>query len=104
LFYVESHQPTAIQVKRRKSPDSVEPVSSIRDLLGATLLSQSTKAIFVTTADHFSKEATSAAKLASELKLVQSFELFDFNSFVSLLNLISTNESPPWQSFVNIQP
>lgn len=49
-----------VQVKRREHPESVEPVSTIRNLLGTLLLEESTRGIVVSTADHFSYRAQQA--------------------------------------------
>lgn len=54
-----------VQVKRREHAASVESVSTIRNLLGTLVLEGSSRGIVVSTADHFSFRAESAAKRAA---------------------------------------
>lgn len=102
LILVNSDDPIIVQVKRRTKPDKVEPVSSIRDLLGATLLGESKSCIFVTTADHFSKEAIKASERAIEKNIVERYDLIDYHRFISMLNLNRIEEKEPWRKFITI--
>ncbi|MCU0541450.1 MAG: restriction endonuclease [Oscillatoriaceae cyanobacterium Prado104] len=96
LILINSDEPTIVQVKRRTDRRKTESVKEIRDLIGATLLADSRKCIFVTTSDHFSESAIKARNCALTKSLVDSFELYDFSSFMSTLNLYKTDEDKQW--------
>lgn len=100
LIMVESNNPIIIQVKRRKSPKRTESVKEIRDLLGATLLSESKKCIFVTTADHFSPDAVNSRNEAINKNIVESFELYDYRSFLDMLMLHRIDASDAWKKLL----
>lgn len=100
LILIESDKPTIVQIKRRTTKDKTESVKEIRDLLGATLLSDSRNSIFVTTANHFSKQAIEAADTAVTKKIVDSFQLYDFDKFMNVLNLQKMNDTKIWSSMI----
>lgn len=79
LLLLHADDPIAVQVKRRQSASSAEGVAPIRELLGAALLGRYKHALFVTTAPRFSPAAKDAARLATEIDLVSSFELCDLD-------------------------
>lgn len=100
LILVVSDNPIIVQVKRRTKEGKVEPVNQIRELIGATLLHGSKECIFVTTADHFSKQAILASKKALEKKLVTRFDLIDFSKFADLLSLYKKDNKAPWDELI----
>jgi hypothetical protein len=100
VILIDSDSPTMIQVKRRRSLLHTESVSGIRDLLGATLLNQTNKCIFVSTADKFSKEAEKTASLAIKLGLVKKFDLVDYDRFVSMLKSRPQNIQQIWDKLL----
>jgi restriction system protein len=100
LILIDSDKPAMVQVKRRVKPDSVEAVSSVREFLGAVLLSGSRRGIFVTTANHFSSSSVDAASQAVTMNLVQEFELYDLDRFLRALNLVSHKVQHHWQQFL----
>jgi restriction system protein len=102
LILIHSDEPTIVQVKRRTDRSKTESVKEIRDLIGATLLAGSRKCIFVTTADHFSESAIKARDSALTKSIVESFELYDFNSFISMLNLYKTHQDRPWLKMLKL--
>jgi hypothetical protein len=95
LMIVNSNHPVLIQVKRRTTKISVEPISTVREFLGATLLANGNEAIFVTTADHFSQPARKAAQTAIREGLINKFELIDLHSFLDMLNAVQENPETP---------
>ncbi len=103
LIVIHSDTNIMVQVKRRTKPDKVEPVSSIRELLGATLLSESKSCTFVTTADHFSPMAIKEADKAIQLNLLEQYELIDYHSFIDMLNLQKKSEDIPWNKLINMK-
>ncbi len=102
LILIESDKPIIVQVKRRTVKSKTEPVSSIRELIGATLLADSKHCIFVTTADHFSPQANEARKQALTKSIVDRFELYDMDKFMGVLNLYKKNKEKPWEKLVEI--
>lgn len=103
LIFVESDRPTFVQVKRRISPNKVEAVSGIRELLGATLLADNVKScIFVSTADHFSLPAQKEAQRAVEKCLVEKYELFDCTHFLNMLQLTKKDIPVSWSPLLTL--
>lgn len=102
LILVNSDNPTIIQVKRRTRKDKTESVSSIRELLGATLINKAKSCIFVTTADHFSKMAVKEANIAKELKYVEDFELIDYHRFIDMMQLKKATEEIAWEKLIRL--
>jgi restriction system protein len=103
LILINSDQPTIIQVKRRTRANKVESVSSIRELLGATILSKAKSCIFVTTADHYSPMAIKEANMAMEIKAVEKYELIDYKRFIDILNLHKIVEKVPWKKLITLK-
>ena len=103
LILLNGDKQTFVQVKRRTQSDKVESVSSIRDLIGASILDDADACVFVTTADHFSDPAKEAAKKAVEKKILNSFELIDYHRFVSMLNLQRMNCPTEWEKLLRIK-
>ena len=101
LLMIESDSPCIIQVKRRLTPQKVETVSEIRQLLGVTLLEGSKSCMFVTTADHFSPMAKSTASLALTKNLVDKFELIDVHRFLEIFHLVTSSPQPYWASLIS---
>lgn len=98
LLVVTSEEPILVQVKRRESPAKGESISAVRDFLGAMFLRQSKAGIFVTTASRFSREAHKAKETLLASQLVNSFDLIDIHSFISMLNVSAKKDqkNPPW--------
>lgn len=103
LILLNGEKQTFVQVKRRMRDDKVENVSCIRDLIGASIIGDADACIFVTTADHFSKPAQDAAKKAVEKKILDSFDLIDYNSFISMLNLQRKKYPKEWEGLLKIK-
>lgn len=103
LLLLDGEKQTFIQVKRRTQAQKVEPVSSIRELIGASILGDANACVFVTTADHFSKPAQDAAKKVVEKKILSSFELIDYNRFVNMLNLQRKDYPNKWEEILRIK-
>lgn len=100
LLLISSDKPSVIQVKRRMNTDSVESVTTVRNLLGATLLQQTQHAILVTTADHFSPEARQEAAKAVTLDLVKSFNLINASRFFDMLQLVHKSKKELWRKYI----
>jgi len=89
-----------VQVKRRASSKAVEGVSVIRDFLGAMVLSESKCGMFITTADHFSRESIKASQKAVKLGAVTKLELVDSSKLSELLQLVWLEKYPPWERHI----
>lgn len=100
LILLEADQPIIVQVKRRMKPGKVEPVNLIRELIGATLLKDSRRCIYVTTADRFSRNAVKESRQAIEKGIVDTFELYDFDKINNVLKLNSKNTIDPWSKLI----
>ncbi|PFO75678.1 hypothetical protein COJ86_03850 [Bacillus cereus] len=103
LILIESDKSIVVQVKRRQSRHKTETASCVRDLIGATLLNGSRDCIFVSTADHFSKQSIKHKEDALAMKIIDSFELFDIDKFMSVLNLYTSEREKLWRKLVEIR-
>jgi restriction system protein len=99
LILIKNDSPILIQVKRRTKPNRAEPVREIREFLGAVKLheSNSKEAIFVTSADRYTKRAQLAASSAIDKNLVNRFDLVDLNSLLSMMDISSGHLTTPWK-------
>lgn len=102
LLLIESDKSIVVQVKRRKTRNKTEAASGIRDLIGATLLNRSRDSIFVSTADHFSPQAIKHKDDAIAYNIIDSFELFDVDKFMNLLNVYTLEKEKSWTDLVEI--
>jgi len=97
LLLVRAKTPIAVQVKRRNSDRYAEPVNLVREFLGATLLKGLRDAVYVTTADHFTREARAAAGSAITNDLVTRFDLVDRQKFLEIIASTSDRVAEPWK-------
>jgi len=105
LILVISDSPMAIQVKRRTRASAVEGVQEVRHFLAAMQIRGITKGLFVTTADHFSAQASIVAEVAVNRNLVTAFELMDRHRFFSLINATkSCADEATWQVHLEHDP
>lgn len=91
LIMIDSDFPTLIQVKCRESMGVVEPISQIRDFLGAMWISKSNSGIFVSTADHYSPVSV---KTIQTMLADGSLTFFDMVDFGRLAELFKATPSP----------
>ena len=101
LVLVDAEQPTLVQVKRREKPSYVEPVAGIREFLGALVLNKSRKGIFVSTADHFSKDCQKTVQTILSERIATHFELVDFERFTEMLAILKQEDIEPWRVVVD---
>jgi hypothetical protein len=88
LILLHSDAPIAVQVKRRTDLHSTEGVSSVREFLAATLLSERNHGIFVTTAEKFSPDVKKEVQKATEIGLVRQFDLVDIGKLKYYLSVV----------------
>jgi len=93
LIMLDSDKPTLIQVKNRISSTKTEPVSSIRDFLGAMIINGSKKGIYVSSAKKYSDYTIKIKKDILIKNIVERFELINFNNFIDMLRLVNRNEN-----------
>jgi hypothetical protein len=96
LIIIQTDDPILVQVKRRENPNTVESVSLIRDLLGAMFIKNSKKAMFVSTADRYSKDAHKVREELLMKNRLDYFELINFNRFIDIFSCVSKGISHPW--------
>lgn len=99
LFLILSDNPAVVQVKQRIDPKKTEPVSSIREFLGAMVLSQKKIGFFVSTAARFSKQAQHAAQKAESL-CIEKLDIIDAKRLIDILKLVS-DKAEPWTKYAN---
>ncbi len=103
LILLDGDKQTFVQVKRRTRNEKTEPVSSIRDLIGASVIGDANACVFVTTADHFSIHAKNAAQKVVEKKILDSFELIDYHRFVDILKLQKKSYPKEWEVLLRLK-
>jgi len=94
LILLLNERQIAVQVKRRGNLAKHEPVSLVREFLGAALLSGHSNLMFVTTAEAFSAGAQKEAHEAVKKGLVTSYELISREKLISFLR---HSEETAWQ-------
>ena len=103
LIIDENGKQFLISVKRREASNSTEGVGTLRDLIGATVISDNVSGcIVVSTADHFSKPAKDYAEKVVDKKIIETFDLVDCKEFLRLTDL--TREKMPivWENLVKL--
>jgi restriction system protein len=96
LLLIRGDVESAIQVKRRANITKSEPVSSIREFLGAMLLGGHRRGIFVSTAAKFSPPAIDAATKATTSGIVEFIELRNAEDIHRMCVSTSKNR-PVWE-------
>jgi hypothetical protein len=99
LFIDNGNNQWLIQVKRRERPDVSEPVETIRNLLGAMVLQDSTYGIVVSTADHFTYRAYEAVSRARERGMM--VELIDRGKLDRMLDTLLPDR--PWINMLRVR-
>ena len=93
LLLLKNDGQIAVQVKRRENNLKKEPVSLVREFLGASLLTGNFELIYITSGSGFTKGAREAAKSVIDIGLVNSYKLIDGDKFSSL---VKTSSNPIW--------
>lgn len=92
--------PIAVQVKRRLRCDRGEPVTTVREFLGAMQIEGFSRGIYLTTADHFTTDAKSGASRVLKRGAVEQLELLDRHSFFSMLGAVRPTVMPTWMQYL----
>jgi restriction system protein len=98
LLMLQSDSPVVIQVKHRRDSSAIEYISVIREFLGAMVVKNYRKGIFITTAHRYSRGAKRLSVDATKESLaVDSLELVDCRKLVEMTRILSnTNDNTPW--------
>lgn len=93
----DGHVRRAVQVKRRIAKD-VETVEEVRNFVGAMILADTDRGIFVTTASRFTKPALAIPRKAMQAKVKLQLDLVDGTKLFELLcatNAARSVQLPP---------
>jgi hypothetical protein len=90
-----SDTPVLVQVKQRLDPAKVEPVSSIREFIGALALAEQRVGFYVSSASRFSMASKAAAAKVSTM-IIDRLDLIDAGRLMDILKLVA-NSSEPWR-------
>ena|SRR5665213_922388 len=93
LIILDGDKPIAVQVRRRARKQHKEIVSCVREFLGAALLSDHRRLMYVTTAERFTRGAKDAANLAVKKQLVEAFELVSMKEIRSFIPAMPNRNS-----------
>jgi hypothetical protein len=85
-----------VQTKRRAGT-AAESVASIREFVGAMVLADELRGIFVTTAQKFSTQATAAAALAVDRNVVEYIDLVDPGRLLAVCDLAAKKDTNLWE-------
>ena len=99
LLVTQAAGKVLVQVKRR-GPDTVESVTTLRNLLGAMVLEEALFGIVVSTADHFSYRAQSVASTLADRTPGYQIELRDLGRLREMVDDVPDPE--PWAPYVRI--
>lgn len=93
-----------VQVKRRQSSDKTEGVEAVAALLGVSILEDNLKGcIFVSTAEHFSKDAKVFARKAIDKQKVECFDLIDCAAFLKQVDIVKEKLPVAWDKLIKLK-
>lgn len=107
LILVLADKEVLVQVKHRDKGSHAwraEPVSTVREFLGAIRLAQGRYGILVTTAQRFTAGAVEAATKAITIRDVQQYDLVDGPELFRTLNLTNNKLEEHWQKHLRFEP
>ncbi|NSL04197.1 restriction endonuclease [Blautia glucerasea] len=103
LLIDENGQQFLLSIKRRESPNATEGVSTLRDLIGATIVEDNVKGcIIVSTADHFSKSAKDYAGKVLSKDIITTFDLIDCKEFLRITDLTRNKLPIAWENLIKL--
>ncbi len=103
LLVDENGQQFLLSIKRRESPNTTEGVSTLRDLIGATIVEDNINGcIVVSTADHFSKPAKDYAEKVLSKDIITTFDLIDCKEFLKITNLTRNKLPIVWKRLLKL--
>jgi hypothetical protein len=93
LILLQSDCDAVVQVKQHTDPKKSEPVSTIRDFLGAMFLDERRVGLIVTTANAFSRQAREAVSKANNT-LVERLDIVHGQRFLDILRATTVDKCP----------
>lgn len=103
LLIDENGQQFLLSIKRRESPNATEGVSTLRDLIGATIVEDNVNGcIIVSTADHFSKSAKDYAGKVLSKNIITTFDLIDCKEFLRITDLTRNKLPIAWKKLLKL--
>jgi len=100
LVMINADEPTMIQVKCRESSTAVEPISQIREFLGAMWIKKSTRGIFVSTADHYSAVSVRTIRRMLSEGTITFFDMVNFGKLTGLLESTTSPRERIWHKLL----
>ena len=103
LLVDENGQQFLLSIKRRESPNATEGVSTLRDLIGATIIEDNVNGcIIVSTANHFSKSAKDYAGKVLSKDIITTFDLIDCKEFLRITDLTRNKLPTAWEKLIKL--
>lgn len=103
LLIDENGQQFLLSIKRRELPNATEGVSTLRDLIGATIVEDNVNGcIVVSTADHFSKSAKDYAEKVLSKNIITTFDLIDCKEFLRITDLTRNKLPIAWKKLIKL--
>jgi len=99
LILLAGDTPLLVQVKQRLDPQKAEPVSLIREFIGALVLAEAKSGVFVTSAARFSRASQEAARRVPGT-VIERLELVDASKLLDILKL-SAGSVDPWRLYAH---
>jgi len=96
IVLIISDKPLIVQVKRRSSPNSIESVKVVRELLETLLSENFCHGVVVNTAKRFSKEAVRLVELPVIVNKGYTIELYDYSAVFEIIGRSSKINYQPW--------
>lgn len=107
LILVLADEEVLVQVKHRDKGSHAwraEPVSTVREFLGAIRLAERRHGILVTTAQHFTAGAIETAAKALTIEDVRQYDLFDGPALFRTLSLTNDKIGEHWRKHLDFEP
>jgi len=101
LILIDGNRRHVVQVKRRQSQREAEPVSGIREFLGAMVLDGTMKGLFVSTAPRFSRKAVATARKARQRRIVNYIGLISAKRLIDVCKLTASRSEPLWKRYAS---
>lgn len=98
LVVLNSDSPIFVQVKQRQSPNHVELVKGIRELVGTMYIEDARKGIFVSTAKRYSRGSINTAQQLLDSRKLDYFDLIDYDKLCQLI--ANRPVEKPWKPLV----
>ena len=96
MYAVKNNQPWAFQIKRTAKPS--QGVKQVREFIGAMVVQNIPKGVFVTTANRFTQFAQNEAQAITNFEDHAELQLVDGERFKELFEIAYFEQQPPWKN------